>query len=119
MSDKEFVKRSGITDFFDPGDTVLADRGFNIQELLLYKHVRLVIPPYLKGKKQLTTAEDKQTKQVANARIHVERVIGRMKDFHIMRSELPLDMFDLFDHIVGVVAALLNLQPPIVPINSR
>lgn len=35
MSDKDIVKHSGILEKFDPRDTVLADRGFNIQELLL------------------------------------------------------------------------------------
>lgn len=119
MSDKEIVKRSGILDKFEPGDTLLADRGFNIQELLLGRAVKLVIPPFLRGKKQFTENDDRNTKQVANARIHVERVIGRMKDFHIMKSELPLDMFDIFDHIVVVVAGLVNLQPPIVPLTSR
>lgn len=119
MSDKELVKRSGIIDKFDPGDTLLADRGFNIQELLLMTGVKLAIPPFLRGKKQFSLQDDQKTKTVANARIHIERVIGRMKDFHIMKSELPLDMFDLFDHMVTVVAALINLQPPIVPLESR
>ena len=119
MSDKDLVKRSGIVDLFSPGDTLLADRGFNIQELLLHKGVKLVIPPFLKAKKQFSTADDQRTKQVANARIHVERVIGRMKDFDIMKAELPLEMFDIFDHIVTVTAALVNLQPPIVPLECR
>ena len=35
MSDKKLVKESGILSKFQPGDTVLADRGFDIQELLL------------------------------------------------------------------------------------
>ncbi len=119
MSDKDLVKRSGIVDLFSPGDTLLADRGFNIQELLLHKGVKLVIPPFLKAKKQFSNTDDQRTKQVANARIHVERVIGRIKDFDIMKAELPLEMFDIFDHIVTVTAALVNLQPPIVPLQCR
>ena len=51
---------------------------------------------------------------MANARIHAERVISCMKDFDIMKAELPLEMFDIFDHIVTVAAALVSLQPPIV-----
>ena len=119
MSDKEMVKRSGFLEYLQPGDSVLADRGFNIQELLLDRRVTLVIPPFLRGRKQFTHAEDLRTKSVANARIHVERVIGRMKDFNIMKAELPLDMFDIFDHIVVVIAALVNLQPPIVPLHCK
>ena len=51
--------------------------------------------------------------------IHIERVIGRMKDFQIMKAELPLDIFDLFDHIATVVGALVNLQRPIVPLHCK
>ena len=50
MSDKELVKRSGLVDLFSPEETKLADRGFNIQELLLHEGVKFVIPPFLKGK---------------------------------------------------------------------
>lgn len=72
--------------------------------------MKLTIPPFLKTKKQLSNADDQCTKQVANARIHVERVIGRMKDFDIMKAELPLEILDIFDHLVTVTAALVNLQ---------
>ena len=119
MSDKRLVKESGIISKFEPGDTVLADRGFNIQELLLPRQVKLVIPPFLKKKKQFTIEDDTRTKQVANARIHIERVIGRLKDYDILKCEQPLDMVDLFDHIATVVCALINLQEPIIPLNSQ
>ena len=66
------------------------------------------------AKKQFSNADDQRTKQVANARIHVERVIGRMKDF-----DMPLEMIDIFYHIVTVTAALVNPQPPMVPLKCR
>ena len=119
MSDKRLVKESGILSKFEPGDTVLADRGFNIQELLLPYRANLAIPPFLKKKKQFSLEEDARTKQVANARIHIERVIGRVKDFDILTSELPLDMFDLFDHMAVVICALVNLQEPVIPLHCR
>ena len=81
--------------------------------------MKLVIPPFLKAKKKFPNADDQHTKQVANTRIQVERVISPMKDFDIMKAELPLEMFDIFDHIVTVTAALVCLQPPIVPLKCR
>ncbi len=57
MSDKELVKQSGIVDLFDPRDAALADRGFNIQYLLLERQICLRIPPFLKGKNPFTTQE--------------------------------------------------------------
>ena len=81
--------------------------------------MKLVIPPFLKAKKKFSNADDQRTKQVANARIQVECVIIPMKDFDIMKAELPLEMFDICDHIVTVTAALVSLQPPIVPLKCR
>lgn len=54
---------------------------------------------------------------MANARIHVQRVIGRLKDFDILPSEL--DMFVLFYQIAVVFCALVNLQESIVPLHCQ
>ena len=67
MSDKRIAKESGILSKFVPGDTILADRGLNIQELLLPYQVNLAIPPFLTKKKQFSLEEDARTKQVGNA----------------------------------------------------
>ena len=37
---------SGFLDFLNPGDVVMADRGFLIKELLNERHVKLIIPPF-------------------------------------------------------------------------
>ena len=82
-SDKNLVKMTGIVDRFEPGDICMADCGFNIQELFLHKQVCLVIPPFTRTTKstsQFTKSEDTKTKTVANARIHIELAIGRLKD---------------------------------------
>ena len=56
MSDKRLVKESGILSKFIPQDTVLADRGFNIQELLLPYQVNLVShSPLLEEEKAVFT----------------------------------------------------------------
>ena len=74
---------SGILEKFDPLDVYLADRGFNIQELLAPYQVKLIIPPFLKKNQQSDTKDGIKTKQVANARIHVERVISFERRFPI------------------------------------
>ena len=46
ISDKEIVCVSDFLDFLNPGDVVMADRGFLIKELLNERHVKLIIPPF-------------------------------------------------------------------------
>ena len=46
ISDKEIVCVSDFLDFLNPGDVVMADRGFLIKEILNERHVKLIIPPF-------------------------------------------------------------------------
>ena len=52
ISDAEIVKHSGIlqTDFWGDRDSVMADRGFTIADLLSPMGVYLYIPSSLRGK---------------------------------------------------------------------
>ena len=50
ISDKELTRKSGLLDLLEPGDLVMADRGFEIEEDLMLIGVRLNIPPFLRGK---------------------------------------------------------------------
>ena len=113
-SDRHIVQNSGFLDLIDPKDLVMADRGFTIQEDLLYKQASLLIPPSSSGKTQMCRENVLKTKKVANARIHVERAINRLKWFKIVSSTLPLTMVHMFDDILVVCAALCNLLPPLV-----
>ena len=49
LSDKELVIRSGLVAMLEPGDLVMADRGFTIEDLLS-DSVELNIPPVLHDK---------------------------------------------------------------------
>lgn len=113
-SDVHITRESGFLDLLDPGDIILADRGFTIKEDLLLKQAKLEIPPPSKGREQQEPQEVKKTKKIANARIHVERAIGRMKWFGILKETLPITLIPLADDIITVCAALVNLLPPLV-----
>ena len=113
-SDRITVTQSRFLDFIDPGDQIMADRGFQIKEVLLTKGAELILPPAAKGASQMTSGQVKITKTVANVRIHVERVIRRIKTFSILSQTFPISLLRHANNILLVCAAITNLQGPIV-----
>ena len=93
----------------------MADRGFTIKDMLQEIGVDLNIPPFYEGRKQLPAEEVKKGRQIASVRIHVERAIGRIKNFSILRGNFPLSMIRLANQIVCICAWLSNFQPALVP----
>ena len=81
ISDKELT-RSGIFDLLEPRDSVMADRGFDIEDLTL-RGVRLNIHQFFRDKVQLSEQEFVTTSRIASLHIHVERAIERINIFHI------------------------------------
>ena len=49
VSDRYITDKSGLLDKLEEGDAVMADKGFNIRDLLTRKKVALNIPPLCKG----------------------------------------------------------------------
>lgn len=118
ISDKELTKCSGFLDLLEGNESIMADKGFNIDDLLQCKKVDLNLPPYLSGNKQFTADQVKKTKVIASVRIHVERAIRRIKEFHIFDSVLPLSLLGTINQIWTVCCLLTNFQGPLIIRNN-
>jgi hypothetical protein len=68
ISDKELTRQCGIMDLLEPGDSIMADRGFDIEDDLILRGVHLNIPPFLRGKKQFSENELVRTRRIASLR---------------------------------------------------
>jgi len=77
ISDKEITRQSRIQTLPEKGYSVMADRGFNIEADLISLEVKLNIPPFLKGKSQLSEKEMIETRRITSVRIHDERAMKR------------------------------------------
>ena len=89
ISDREIVVRSGfLSQKFENGDTVMADKGFQIADILPLG-VKLNIPPFLGANTQMSAEDVVRTQQIAGLRIHVERAINKIKNFLIWKGEIP------------------------------
>jgi len=111
-SDVFISQTSGFTDHLLPGDEVLADRGFTIDGILP-PGVKLSIPAFTKGLKQLPEDDVTDTRRLANVRIHVERAIRRLKCFKLLSNIIPGRVANV-DDIVSICAGLCNLQPMLI-----
>ena len=110
VSDREITQKCGFLDLLEPGDDVMADRGFKVRDLLLVKKCTLNIPPSTTGK-PLSRKQVTKTRRIASARIHVERAIERIKNFKMLQGVIPLTLKPVIDQIVVVCAALCNMYP--------
>ena len=76
--------------------------------------MNVTLPSFLEGRDQLTGEDVILSQQVASERIHVERMIPRLKCFTILDTIVPDNMFGSINEIVTVCAMLCNLQDPII-----
>ena len=110
-------ENSGLLDHLTPGDVILADKGFDIQESVGLYCSTIKIPPFTKGKKQFSGTQVEQTRRIANVRIHVERVIGNIRTkYSILGATQPIDFLTVrngevttLDKIVTSCCALVDL----------
>ncbi|KAJ8959562.1 hypothetical protein NQ317_000755, partial [Molorchus minor] len=81
-SDVMILEDSGYTKRLQPGVAVMADRGFkNVTNILQQKKT---VPPSVSAATPSSADEVKQSKRIAALRVHVERVIGRLREFNIL-----------------------------------
>ena len=68
-------------------DVVLAVRGFDVEVSVAYRCATLNIPAFTKGKSQLPPADVESTHRLANVKIHVEHIIGLVRQkFQILSA---------------------------------
>jgi hypothetical protein len=116
ISNREIVRRSGFLDLpLEQGDSVMADKGFTIEDLLPLG-VTLNLSPFLGSSSQMPAGDVVKTHEIASLRIHVERAINKIKNFHIFDRGVPLHQFGLIDQIWSVCAILCNAQPNIISV---
>lgn len=111
ISDKKIVNHSKLLEIFEPGDLILADKGFLIKDMLP-AGVNLNIPPFLTTP-QFTPEQVVMTRTIAKARIHVERAIRRLKCFNILNM-IPQTLVGHSSVIFQVCAALTNMNFPLI-----
>ncbi|KAI4455506.1 thap domain protein [Holotrichia oblita] len=117
ISDSLLVYTCGYLDQIPAESSVMADRGFKV--IAKYLHERkctLVRPPSVSSSTKPTRAEVMESKRIASLRIHIERVIRRIREFKFLKphSVINHDFIGQTDAVIKIACALINLQNPII-----
>lgn len=116
-TDITIFEHCGYLDVFPEGCNIMADRGFKtIEHLLMKKNCKLIRPPSVATDTKSTKEGVLLTKCIASLRIHIERVIRRIREFEFLcpHSCINKDLVHKTDKIIVIVCAIINLQSPII-----
>ena len=117
-SDRQIVERSNLPKMCDPGDEIMADKGFNVEDMFLPYQVSVNMPTFFKKKNRMSTATVMKDRKIASKRVHIERIIGLAKTYKILRDPLSNVESSLATRIVKVVFLLCNFRKRIVNANA-
>lgn len=113
ITDHELVKVSGFLDLLERGMHIVMDRGFTkIVFELLRRGCLGIAPSRLRKRSQFFEEEMSANTDTSNLRIHIERAIGMMTEFNILKIPMNVSTFDLVDHIFEVIRGLCNHRTP-------
>ena len=94
-----FLKNVDIK-HIEPGDVLLVDKGFTVQDLLLSSD----------WERGTVLLQKKSTWQIAKARIHVELFNERLKKFKLVSRIIPQSLNPVAAQMVYVACCLVNFQ---------
>ena len=91
-SDKKIMRHCGLYDILESGDSVMADKGFDIEVDLKHISCSLTILPFLEAHSQFTEQQLEHTINIAAVRVHVERGVWKIKNFQILLHTVPISL---------------------------
>lgn len=118
-SDRQLVERSGLQNKCEPGDMVMADRGFTVQDIFAPYNVTVAIPHFTRGKGYIPLRELLMDRKLSRYRVHVERIIVLMKTYKIMSTKLNKYYVPLASEISQVCMMLCNFKECIMRKNKN
>ena len=93
----------------------MANCGFQLTSVLEERGIGLLLPSFLGSERtQLSAREVTETKRVAEARIHIECAVERIKEFKILQGEVDISVLHVIKQTFHVCAFLTNFQHPII-----
>ena len=114
-SDRQVFERSPLVNICEPGDSIMSDKGFNVQDLFAPKDLKVNIPTFFKKKNRISNHTVLRDIKISSKRVHIERLIGLAKTFKILKGPLNSTETKLASEIASVCFTLCNFRKYIVP----
>ena len=81
---------------------------------LFQRNLVLYRPPFLSKKQQMSRTDALTTAEIARARVHVERVIQRLREYKTLKYTIPWRLVGYVEDFLFIAAGLTNLGPPVI-----
>ena len=114
-SDRQIIERSSMPQDCVPGDSIMADKGFDVQDIFAPYDVKINIPTFFKKKNRMSGKSVLADRKIASKRVHVERFIGLVKTYKILTNPMNTSETQLSSDITFVCCMLCNFRSCIVP----
>lgn len=110
--DDEFLRQLSNE---EKGSVLLADQGFRDLKahLPLETGVVVVLPATVKKGEQLRKRKVEESRMKSNVRIVVERCIGELRRFKILKHEFLMSSLYSLEDILVICAGIVNVHPPL------
>lgn len=123
ISDNDICVKSGFFEYLEslmqrgylhPGDSIMADKGFRIEDKLAEMGLKLNIPPFATSAHSMSAANVTLTRKIAAHRIHVERAINQIKCFKLFSRKIPVSLLHTINEYWVCASLLTNFQDTLV-----
>lgn len=84
----------------------MADKGFTIKDERIELGLSLNIPPFESSSSQMTPSDKYLTQKIAKHRVHIERVIAKIKTYKLIGHKLQTSLFKQANKIWTVCAVM-------------
>ena len=113
ISEKKLTLKSQYLEKLPMYSTIMADKGFNIENKCLSYNLSLHIPRGKRGTYQMVPSDLIKTKKNCKHKHIVKQVIRQVKTFKILANELPISLIRHIDDVLVICCALVNLKSSI------
>lgn len=114
-SDRQIVERSSLPQKCVSGDSVMADKGFDVQDIFAPHNVTVNIPTFFNKRNRMSGDRVMRDRKIASKRVHVERIIGLAKTYKILVQPMNTWETQLSSDIIFICFMLCNFRAGIIP----